>query len=67
MNRAALERKIVVVLFMLVLIVFSFAERDTKKLDPFYRGTESFKPQTRETNLASATPGGGPVQLPVRR
>ena len=31
MKRAVIERNIVVVLFILVLIAFSFAERDTQK------------------------------------
>jgi hypothetical protein len=32
MKRAVLERSFVVVLFMLVMVVFSLAERDTQKL-----------------------------------
>ena len=36
MNRAALEKNLVVFLFILVLVIFSFAERDSKKLDEMY-------------------------------
>jgi hypothetical protein len=36
MKRALVERTLVVVLFVLVLIVFSFAERDSKKLERLY-------------------------------
>jgi hypothetical protein len=32
MKKALVERRIMAVLFVLVLVVFSFAERDTKKL-----------------------------------
>ena len=40
MKKAVIERSIVVVLFILVMIVFAFAERDTRKL---------FEQQTRST------------------
>ncbi|MGN6163089.1 MAG: hypothetical protein ACTHOF_00980 [Flavisolibacter sp.] len=54
MNKAIIERNIVVVLFVLVLIVFSFAERDTKKLDRLYmKGTESFTTSPKEKGFAS--------------
>lgn len=36
MNRAALERNLVIVLFVFVLVMFSFAERDSRKLDEMY-------------------------------
>lgn len=36
MNKKKIERTIVVFLFMLVLVVFSFAERDSKKLERIY-------------------------------
>jgi len=36
MNKALLERNMVVVLFILVLVTFSFAQRDTKKLEKLY-------------------------------
>lgn len=33
---AKAERNIVVILFIVALVIFSFAERDTKKLDKLY-------------------------------
>ncbi len=36
MKRVFLEKNIVIVLFVLVLITFSFANRDSKKLSQFY-------------------------------
>ncbi|MBD0333221.1 MAG: hypothetical protein ICV66_11245 [Chitinophagaceae bacterium] len=36
MKRAIVERNIVALLFILVLITFSFAERDSKKLEQLY-------------------------------
>ncbi len=54
MKRAAIERNIVVVLFILVLITFSFAERDTKKLDPLYtKRAESLSPDKKEKNMGA--------------
>ena len=36
MKRNGIERNLVVFLFVLVLVIFSFAERDSKKLDRLY-------------------------------
>jgi hypothetical protein len=36
MNKKGIERNIVVLLFVLVLVVFSFAERDSKKIERLY-------------------------------
>ena len=36
MNKKGIERNIVVLLFVLVLVVFSFAERDSRKLEKLY-------------------------------
>ncbi|MFN2458010.1 MAG: hypothetical protein ABR502_07410 [Chitinophagaceae bacterium] len=36
MRKSKVERSIVVVLFIMVLVVFSFAQRDSKKLDNLY-------------------------------
>ena len=45
MKKAVLERNLVVILFVLVLIVFSLAERDSKKLERIYNSsTHSIKP-----------------------
>lgn len=49
MKKALVERSIVFVLFVLVMVVFSFAERDTKKIfqqNP--RGTVILVPETPE-------------------
>ena len=43
MKRALLERNLVVVLFVLVLVTFSFAERDSKKLEKIYSASELLK------------------------
>lgn len=37
MKRKVIEQSLVVLLFVLVLIVFSFAQRDSKKLDQLYK------------------------------
>ncbi len=37
MNRKGIEQSLVILLFLLVLVVFSLAERDSKKLDRLYR------------------------------
>lgn len=55
MKRAILERNIVAILFIAVLVAFSFAHRDSQKLEKLYTqviitGTEVFLAQ-------SATPG----------
>lgn len=46
MKRVLVERTLVVVLFVLVLIVFSFAERDSKKLERLYT-THAIKKDAR--------------------
>jgi hypothetical protein len=38
MRRFITERNLVVVLFVMVIIIFSFAERDTKKIEHLYIG-----------------------------
>jgi len=43
MNKREIERKLVVFLFILVLVVFSFAERDSKKLERVYRTAQLIK------------------------
>ena len=64
MKKAIIERNIVVVLFVLVLIVFSFAERDTKKLDRLYmKGTESVTTSPKEKDFASAELEKKPLAL----
>ena len=36
MDRAAAERNVVVLLFVIVLVLFSFAQKDTHKLEKLY-------------------------------
>ena len=52
MKKALIERSLVVVLFILVLIVFAFAERDTRKL--FERQTHNTV-NTFDTDPAAPT------------
>ena len=39
MKKVLAERNVVVLLFVLVLILFSFAQRDTKKIEKLYSAT----------------------------
>jgi len=43
MNKKGIERNIVVLLFVLVLVIFSFAERDSKKLERLYTTAQLIK------------------------
>ncbi|MBA2746918.1 MAG: hypothetical protein H0U44_11895 [Flavisolibacter sp.] len=53
MKKALRERNIVVILFIMVLIVFSMAQRDSKKLDELYRNTaESIQQKLQEQHFA---------------
>ena len=52
MNRAAAERNIVVLLFVFVLVLFSFAQKDTQKLEKLY--TEKVK-TIQKVALAAST------------
>ena len=40
MNRAVAERNIVVLLFVFVIVLFSYAQKDTQKLKQLYTETE---------------------------
>ena len=50
MKRALVERNIAVILFILVLVVFSFAERDSRKLAQLYK---SHQPELAKKNNLS--------------
>jgi hypothetical protein len=55
MKKAILERNLVVILFVLVLVVFSLAERDSKKLERIYNSSaHSIKP-VKVNEIASST------------
>ena len=45
------ERNIVVVLFVMVLITFSLAQEDTKKIEKLYLGTSSASATTTPSRL----------------
>lgn len=68
MKRAVVERNIVVALFILVLIAFSFAEKDSKKLDQLYtKKAESFEPARKEKDLAATESGTRPTPIKFSR
>jgi hypothetical protein len=65
MKKALFERSIVGVLFILVFIMFSFAERDSKKLAQLYNRT--VRTNASKAPLASAgTTNGKTVHLNTR-
>ena len=47
MKSNGLERTLVILLFVLVLIVFSFAERDSKKLNRLYKTAQLLQKKER--------------------
>jgi hypothetical protein len=47
MNKKVIERNLVVLLFVLVLVVFSFAERDTRKIERLYTTAQLFKESSK--------------------
>lgn len=58
MRKKGLEKIIVILLFILVMIVFSFAEKDSRKLDSLYKTAQSLQQQkaTSHTLHIQATP-----------
>lgn len=61
MNRAVAEKNIVVLLFIAVLVAFSLADRDSKKLDKLYgkvvdAGQQQAALPTQKTMLHSSIP-----------
>lgn len=58
MKRPVLEKSMVVVLFVLVMIMFSIAERDTQKLFEKYNTKSTVQTVTTTVNYTSrVTPG----------
>ncbi|HVZ56929.1 MAG TPA: hypothetical protein VG870_09760 [Chitinophagaceae bacterium] len=49
------EEHLVVVLFVAVLVTFSFAKRDSKDLDKLYLGTKQIQPSASTLPAAPAT------------
>lgn len=58
MRKKGLEQITVILLFILVMIVFSFAEKDSRKLDRLYKTAQSLQHQkaTSHTIHFQATP-----------
>lgn len=56
MKRTLLEKSTVVVLFILVLVVFSFAERDTQKMVKFYKANMAEINNSKPEKSASVAP-----------
>ena len=56
MKKKGFEQLIVMVLFILVLVVFSFAERDSRKLDRLYKTAQQVQKKfsTHTVQAASA-------------
>ena len=59
MKRAILERNIVVLMFIMVLVTFSFADRDTKKLEKLYghvqQGAKVYLAAVENITVSSST------------
>jgi hypothetical protein len=49
MKKSLSEKHLVVVLFVVVLVIFSFADRDSKKLDKLYTTAGVIRPVTDHT------------------
>jgi hypothetical protein len=57
MKAKTLEKTLVVLLFLLVLVVFSFAEKDSKKLDRLYKTAQLIQKNERTPTVqAPAAP-----------
>jgi hypothetical protein len=60
MRRFLTERNIVIVLFFMVFIIFSFAENETKKIEQLYNGghtsIKNFRPVMHEAKAEVLTP-----------
>lgn len=59
MNKKGIEQSLVILLFVLVLVTFSFAERDSKRLDHQYKTAQLLqkkKPAATVRLLPSALP-----------
>ena len=55
MNRKGIENILVVFLFVMVLVVFSFAQEDSKKLDRIYK-TSQLIPKQHPPHTVQAPP-----------
>ena len=62
MKKNLLEKSLVVVLFVLVMVTFSFAERDTKKLFEKYNTKSTVETSTKKANYTSEIKQKAPVE-----
>jgi hypothetical protein len=56
MNKKVLERTLVVILFVLVLVTFSFAERDSKKIERLYTTTQLLQDSGKQLSGVAQLP-----------
>lgn len=56
MTKQGLERKLVALLFVMVLVVFSFAERDSKKIERLYTTAQALKKPSQQSPAIAVTP-----------
>jgi hypothetical protein len=67
MKRFLPEQQLVALMFILVIIVFSFAQRDSKKLDQLYSTpAAALHPLMKERQLAGAEPAALPLRQLTR-
>ncbi|HEY0750590.1 MAG TPA: hypothetical protein VGD26_05515 [Chitinophagaceae bacterium] len=59
MKTAKAERSLVVLLFLLVMVIFSFAERDTKKLEKLYNTVAQATTEQLLVKMTEDTPENG--------
>ena len=59
MKTAKAERSLVVLLFLLVMVIFSFAERDTKKLEKLYNTVAQATTEQLLVKMTEETPENG--------
>jgi hypothetical protein len=60
MKRTLVERNIVAVLFVLVLVTFSMAQRDSKKIERIYTVTELVRQKLVHMDQAFSSPSSFP-------
>jgi hypothetical protein len=56
MKTNGIERILVILLFVLVLVVFSFAERDSKKLDRLYKTAQLLQKKKHTLTMVQLPP-----------
>ncbi len=56
MTKQGLERGLVAFLFVMVLVVFSFAERDSKKIERLYTTAQALKKTSSSSSPVASKP-----------